>query len=149
MTWQSGGRVYALRDVVIPANTHGWEVDIPAHGRVLALYLPAKCGNLSLVRRTAPAIADRAPLRRVAALRVVPASAPIAPLAAAAPPPAAPNDAPVAAPPQVAQAEFPPAAAAAHHTAFFLVPLLLGLAALASGGGGNSNAAVAPIATCP
>ena len=51
MTWQSGGHVYALHNVIIPKNTYGWEVDVNAHGQVLALYMPAKCGNLSVVRK--------------------------------------------------------------------------------------------------
>jgi len=150
MTWQGGGRVYVLHDVIIPAKTHGWEVDLPQrNGHVLALYMPAACGNLSLVRRAAPVIAAHAPLRRVAALKVAPVAAPIAAVAAVPPPAAVPNDAPAAAPVQVAQAEFPPAAAGAHHAAFFLAPLLFGLAALAGGGGGQSAPAVVPAAKCP
>jgi hypothetical protein len=51
MTWQADGHVYAIHNVIIPKHTNGWEVDVNAHGAVLALYMPAKCGNLSLARR--------------------------------------------------------------------------------------------------
>ncbi|HEX3550193.1 MAG TPA: hypothetical protein VHT53_07460 [Candidatus Elarobacter sp.] len=57
MTWQSGGRVHVLHDVIIPANQKGVEVDLHAGDRVIALFLPAKCGNLSVIRRTVPHVA--------------------------------------------------------------------------------------------
>jgi len=151
MTWRAGDKVYVLHDVVIPAGTNGWEVDVPSHGAVLALYLPAKCGNLSLIRRPAePAVAYHPVPTRVLALAVTPAVAPPEPDApvAAAPAPVVADDTPVAAPVTVAQAEFPPvAAAASHHVPFFLAPLLFGVAALA--GGSGSGPAVAPPAGCP
>jgi hypothetical protein len=153
MTWQGGGRVYALHDVVIPANTHGWEVDLPAaNGRILALYMPALCGNLSLLNKMAPVVAHhtvRVPTR-VAALTAAPPAPPVvaAPVAEAPAPAAVPNDE-VAAPaaPVIAQAAFPPVAAAAAHAGFlpFLVPLIAGAVAL---GGGSSPVAAAP-GGCP
>lgn len=155
MTWQADGRVYVLHDVVIPAGTHGWEVDVPANGRVLALYMPAKCGNLSLLRKAAPPVlAHRAAPVRVAALTVAPPPPPVeaapAPPAPVAPPPPAPDDVAPAPPAQVAQAEFPPAAAAAtHHAPLFLAPLLFGLAALSGGGGHSSGPIAVPAAGCP
>ena len=137
MTWRSGSAVYALHDVVIPAQTHGWEIDVAEPHAVAAVYMPAACGNLSLVRRAVPVVAHRP------APPVVAAALPPAPVEAAAPQDVV-ADAPV-----VADAtEFPPApvAAAAHH--FTLAPLLFGLAgivgALASGG-----PAAAPIDACP
>lgn len=148
MTWQSGGTVYALHDVVIPAGTHGWEVDVPSHGHILALYMPAKCGNLSLVRKSAPVVAVRHPAR-VAALKVVPPVA-AAPLPVAAPPADIPDDTPAPVPATVAVADFPPAVAT--HRPFFLAPLLFGLAALAGNGGGPTQAAPLPPpvpGTCP
>lgn len=151
MSWQSGGTVYVLHDVVIPAGTNGWEVDVRDHDRILALYLPAKCGNLSLVRKAAPVLAHRPDPVRVAALNVAPppvVPAVPAPSVPAAPPaPPVPDDAPPPAPATVAQAEFPPATAAARrHPAWLLAPLLFGLAALS---GGGSGPAVAPPAGCP
>lgn len=159
MTWQGGGRVYALHDVEIPANTHGWEVDLPdGRGRVLALYMPALCGNLSILRKSAPLIAHHAPPTRVAALAATPpapppappieaAPAPVAPVVAPAPP--IPNDQAVAPPATVAQAEFPPVATVAAHGGLlpFLVPLLAGVAAL-SGGSGSGPVSAPPVG-CP
>jgi hypothetical protein len=146
MSWQSGGTVYVLHDVIIPAGTNGWEVDVKSHNQILALYMPVKCGNLSLVRKAASVIAHRSRPVRVAALKIAPpvAAAPVA----AAPVPPVPDDTVPAAPVKVAAAEFPPVAAAstAHH-ALFLVPLLFGLAALS--GGSGSGPVVAPPVACP
>jgi hypothetical protein len=57
MTWSSAGRVYALRDVIIPRSTKGWEVDLVEPGQTVALFVPARCGNLSIVRRPRPRVA--------------------------------------------------------------------------------------------
>jgi len=162
MTWQGGGHVYALHDVVIPANTHGWEVDLPASGgRVLALYMPALCGNLSLLNKTAPVIAHHAMPARVAALAAAPPPAPVeapapapiveAPVAAAPAPVAVPNDEVAAVAPVVAQAAFPPVAAAAAHAGFlpFLIPLIAGVAAFGGGGSGSTAPIIAAPAGCP
>jgi hypothetical protein len=148
MTWQAGGRVYALHDVVIPSGTHGWEVDVPERNGVLALYMPAKCGNLSLVRRPARVIARRAPAAHVAVAPVVAPAAVAPPVeVAAAPAPPPPDDAPAPAPP-APPTEFPPAPAAAKHSAaLFLAPLLFGLAALSAGSGSGPIASV-PVG-CP
>ena len=154
MTWQGGGRVYVIRNVIIPARTHGWEVDIPAGRSVLALYMPATCGNLSILRKNAPVVAARP--TRVAALRPAPVpvqTAPPAPVVAVVPPPAPvvvePPPAPVVAPTPVAvaESEFPPAPAAAKH-GVPLFPLLFGLAAF-FGGGTPSSDGTAPIYACP
>jgi hypothetical protein len=146
MTWQGGGRVYALHDVVIPANTHGWEVDLRSRGQILALYMPAKCGNLSLVRKAAPAIAHHAVVPvYVAAVPPVVAPPPVVVAAAPAPPP--PDDTPPAAPVVAAAPSAFPPAAAARHIPLFLAPLLFGLAALS--GGLGSGPVVAPPVGCP
>jgi hypothetical protein len=145
MTWQAGGHVYALHNVIIPKHTNGWEVDVPAaHGAVLALYMPAKCGNLSLVRRPARAIARRvAPPVHVALVAPPPAAPPVQ-VAYVPPPPPDDVAAPVAAP----ATEFPPAPAAASKPRFlFLAPLLFGIAALAAGSG--SGPIAAPPVGCP
>jgi hypothetical protein len=156
MTWQGNGRVYALHDVMIPANTRGWEVDLPdGNGRVLALYMPALCGNLSILRKSAPLVAHHAPPTRVAALAATPPAPPPpveaapAPVAPAPPAPPVPNDQAPAPPATVAQAAFPPVAAAAAHGGLLplLVPLLAGVAALS--GGSGSGPVVAPPVGCP
>ncbi len=54
MTWAWDGSVYMYRDVIIPADEYGWEVDIPVGAVVHALFIPAACGNLSLVERSRP-----------------------------------------------------------------------------------------------
>jgi hypothetical protein len=54
MTWQANGKVYALHDVEVPARTHGWEVDLPHGHQMIAVYVPATYGNLSVVRRAIP-----------------------------------------------------------------------------------------------
>ena len=149
MTWQGGGKVYVLHDVIIPAGTHGWEVDVRSRNQILALYMPAKCGNLSMVRKPVTVIA-RQPLPRhlpvlEASLVATPSAVASAPVAEApAPPP--PDDTP-APPAVVAQTEFPPAATGVHHSALFFAPLLFGLAALSAGSG--SGPIPAPPAGCP
>jgi hypothetical protein len=150
MTWQGAGRVYVLRDVMIPAGTHGWEVDLPANGQVLSLYMPALCGNLSILRKSVPVVAHRA-ARVETPVVVVPPPAPVPPPVAVAPPPPPVVAAPPPAPPPaaVAETEFPPVAAvAAVHHGFSLLPLLFGLGAI-SGGASSSGGGPAPIAACP
>jgi hypothetical protein len=144
MSWQGGGKVYVLHDVIIPEGTHGWEVDIPSHGQILALYMPAKCGNLSLVRKQPKVIARHAPPHRLPVVTTAVVEAP-ATVVADAPPVAPPDDTPAPAP-VVAQTAFPPAPVV-HHSAIFLAPLLFGLAALS--GGSGSGPIVAPPVGCP
>lgn len=58
MTWASGGQVHVLHDVIIPANQKGVEVDLVSGDRQIALFLPAKCGNLSVIRKPIPHVAQ-------------------------------------------------------------------------------------------
>jgi hypothetical protein len=58
MTWASNGQVHVLRDVIIPANQKGVEVDLHSGDKIIALFLPAKCGNLSVIRRALPHVAQ-------------------------------------------------------------------------------------------
>ena len=51
MTWAWDGSVYMYRDVIIPAAQYGWEIDLRTGSHVQALFIPAACGNLSLVER--------------------------------------------------------------------------------------------------
>ena len=138
MTWRSGTHVYVLHDVRIPAGTHGWKVELNSGRENLAVYMPAACGNVSVVRPMARVVAHR-PSAHPPVLVAGPV--PVAPVAAA-PPVIVPDDTP---PPAavVATTEFPPVAAASAHHLLFLAPLLLGVAALAGGSGSG------PITTVP
>lgn len=50
MAWVTHGHVRVLHDVIIPAKSYGWEIDIPSeHGELFA-YLPQACGNLAVTR---------------------------------------------------------------------------------------------------
>lgn len=53
MTWAWDGSIYMYRDVVIPPDEYGWEVDLRVGPVIHALFIPAACGNLSLVERSA------------------------------------------------------------------------------------------------
>jgi hypothetical protein len=112
MTWGADGTVHVLRDVIIPPGMKGIEVDMPDGNTTLAMYLPAKCGNLSYVHIKPPVVAYPSSPHYVAHAQsfpqpqpqqvasVVTGTVPVAPLAV--PPP-------------------PIVAAAAHH--FSLLPL--------------------------
>ena len=80
MTWASGGRVHVLHDVIIPANQKGVEVDLHSNDKVIALFLPAKCGNLSVIRRNVPHVAAirNFPVPHVAAVSVPPPATQVA-----------------------------------------------------------------------
>jgi hypothetical protein len=147
MTWQANGNVYALHDVEVPASTHGWEVDIPHGHQMIAVYMPAKCGNLSVVRRAIPVLAQHPKPKQVMALQTVePPPVAVAPPVVVEAPPPAPVDTPPAA---VAESEFPPAPVVAKH-GLNLLPLLFGLAAIAgasSSNGGSPN--LPPVGACP
>ncbi len=131
MTWAYGGQVHTLHDVIIPPDQKGFAVEFPenGHGQTMTVYIPAKCGNISLARRA---------VRHVAAARIrnfpVPHPAPVvAPVVAAAPPTVV-APAVVAPPPPVPVA---PVAAVAHH-GIGLLPLAAVLPFLFHGGGGGS-----------
>ena len=57
MTWAADGQVHVLRDVIIPPNQKGVEVDLQSGDKIISLFLPAKCGNLSVIRRSVPHVA--------------------------------------------------------------------------------------------
>ncbi|HEY8314941.1 MAG TPA: hypothetical protein VIG51_12340 [Candidatus Baltobacteraceae bacterium] len=174
MTWSNAGRVYVVRDVRIPANTRGWEVDLRENGQIVALFIPQKCGNLSLVRRPAPALARVSKPVHVAAASYHPtrhkaAAAPIRTAAAMPPPASAPapaatplplaTEVPAGAPEAIATAVpafkpqiATPAAVSSPHLGF-LLPLLgiIAIGFLAGGHNGSSNggAPSAPIIPPP
>ena len=52
MTWAWDGSVYMYRDVEIPGGEYGWEIDLRVGSNIHALFIPAACGNLSLVERS-------------------------------------------------------------------------------------------------
>ena len=142
MSWSSGGRVYVLHDVIIPAQTMGWEIDLQERNHVVALFVPARCGNLSILRRPLPAIAKApAPPRRVAveaaatAPPVVPPAAPAVSMPA--PPPATP------APYESVASSTPPVTHHARWWPLLLIPIV-GLIA-----GGFHGGSTPPLTTVP
>jgi len=128
MTWAADGQVHVLHDVIIPANQKGVEVDLHSGDKLISLFLPAKCGNLSVIRRNVPHVAAthirNFPVPHVAAAAI---TAP-APVVAAVPPAAvvAPAPAPV------------PIVAPVSHAALGFLPVLGLLPFLFHGGGGSS-----------
>ncbi len=139
MSWRSGGRVHVLHDVVIPAGTRGWEVDLREPGRIVALFVPNKCGNLSILRRPAPAIA-RAPQP------VTATPAPIATLAPDAEPAVAvfaPKPAPALAPYTSVAAST--GSAPAHHFRAWPLLLLVPIVALLAAHGHSTAVSSSPL----
>lgn len=146
MSWRSGNRVHVLRDVVIPAKTMGWEVDLAEGGQTLAVFIPNKCGNLSLLRKPAPRLARAAKVLPADVSYAVPSPAP-APVTTPAPAPA-----PTAAPAQPMQVPLSNFAASTGTPAphrFRAWPLLLLpiIAMFASHGHGGPSPIAPPIAT--
>jgi hypothetical protein len=89
MSGAPAGTVEVLNDVIIPANTRGWEVDLTEKHAILAIFVPAKCGNISLLRRALPALAHASPHpKRVQVVAQKPK--PQIPTIAVVPPPSAP-----------------------------------------------------------
>lgn len=132
MSWASGHRVHIIRDVMIPPGTNGWEVDLRHNNQILALFMPAVCGNLSLIRKNMPVVAKVAPPKPQLVAKT--AAPPQIAIGAPAPPrvlgvesaPAPPADT-VVAPGTVHRAS--------------LLPLLLGILPFISGGGGGGGSA--------
>lgn len=133
MTWAAAGQVHVLHDVIIPANQKGVEVDLHSGDKIISLFLPAKCGNLSVIRRAVP---------HVAAVRNFPV-----PHVAAVTMPQPPVQEQVAAvvpvePAPVVAAAIPPAPVVAAHHGFSLLPLAALLPFLVHGGGGGGTTVV-------
>jgi len=53
-TWAADGQAHVLNDVIIPADTHGWEIDIRDGQTISEVFIPAACGNLSINHRRLP-----------------------------------------------------------------------------------------------
>lgn len=150
MSWRSGTRVRVLHDVIIPANTKGWEIDLSEPGEIVALFIPNKCGNLSLVRRPVPLVASVMPVEKPLAPAVVEA-------AQFAPTPA---PAPVATPLPYANLALAQPPSPSHRTNAWPLLLLVPLIAMFASHGHSSPvgfspltpaapAAPAPVAGCP
>lgn len=146
MSWASAGQVYVERNVIIPASTRGWEIDLAEPAQTVALFVPARCGNLSIVRRPRPHIASL-PHRKTAKPHHAPPPV-IASLPAPAPAPLdSPSPQPSAAPTPVATLVQTPAmttisqmtpAPQTHHSAWWPL-LLIPIAFLFHGHGGVST----------
>jgi hypothetical protein len=143
MSWAAGGKVYVLRDVLIPAGTQGWEVDLEDHGQTIALFVPARCGNLSLVRRPVVHLARAplavAPAKVIAAITPPPLPAPVAQIAQG--PTVILPDTQQAAPPY---ANLTTPAAAVHRAKLWPLLLLPILAFLGGSHGGSIGTVLAP-----
>ncbi|HZZ65141.1 MAG TPA: hypothetical protein VFE17_06570 [Candidatus Baltobacteraceae bacterium] len=152
MSWASGGRVYVLHDVIIPAGTNGWEIDLVEHHQILAVFVPARCANLSILRKPLPALAQAVPVApaprvRVAAAETAPPASPAPPAAPVAP---ASNAVAVAAP---AATPGPLASIASSsgptHRVGWWPLLLVPLIGFLGSHGGNSVAPTLPIIAPP
>lgn len=53
-TWSADGRAHVLDNVIIPADTHGWEIDLRNGRTISEVFIPAACGNLSIDHRRLP-----------------------------------------------------------------------------------------------
>lgn len=144
MTWSANGRVFALRNVDIPKRTFGWQVQLVESHQTVDVYIPARCGNMSVVRTpiagTERVVQIPAPEKKLEPLPTKKAE--VAYEAAPAPVPA-----PVEyAPPSITM-HSPPAA---HHGHGHWYPLLLipVIALLGFHGSHSSAPPVLPIAGC-
>lgn len=135
MSWRSGRRVHVIRDVEIPAAVHGWQVDLDEGSRIVSLYMPARCGNLSLVVRPVRHVA-LLPKPLVAAAVQAPAPAVVAPVEVTAPADVTPEVA--VAPTPVPRIEAP-VYHATHLSPFAIIPLLFGFTFGRGGGGGGGG----------
>ena len=128
MSWASDGEAHAIYDVIIPAGTNGWEVDLFEPHQIVKVYIPMICGNISVVRQ------HRAP---VAVVRP-----PLPPPFVAAAPPVIATPVPAPVPLVAAEApaqEIPPVAPAVVHHPHLLFPILAGVAVAALIIGGNHH----------
>lgn|GEM_PF-1299382 len=147
MSWYAGGKVRSERDVIIPANTYGWEVQIDEGDHTLNVYMPASCGNLSIIRRFKPRVANANSFNGKP--WGIAAHAEHAPVATAAPSPPMASAPAASAPPTSAvatttspAAAIPampsiPAAPTSGHFRFLPWLAAIGLAFWIGGGGGN------------
>ena len=159
MAFYRAGSVHVLQDVIMPARTYGWEVDIAESDQIVRVLVPATCGNLSIIREFHPSVASHraalAPTRVAASAERAPAppasasasasasSASPAPALSPAPrPPQSPataaSPAPAASPVPASGPGTTPQTPSAHHSRWpWMIPIaLLFLFHGGSGGGG-------------
>jgi hypothetical protein len=135
------GQVYALRNVVVPSGTMGWEVNLADGTQVI---VPQICGNLSMNKPRA--IAARP---KVVAMRKQPKAVRAATYVAPKPVVVAATPVTFDAPPVAAPvAAAPIAAAATHASALPFLGLLFPIAASLHNGSSTAPAASAPVAPC-
>jgi hypothetical protein len=137
MAFYSNGAVRVIRDVTIPAETSGWEVDVVEPGQTIRILMPASCGNLSILRTYHPAVAARIspPQSKVKAQHeLAPQRAAIAPTPAAMPATPPPAVAAVTTP-----APLPQAPSESGHRGFFWPIFLLPIALFFFHGGGSES----------
>ncbi|HLI97327.1 MAG TPA: hypothetical protein VKT72_14760 [Candidatus Baltobacteraceae bacterium] len=146
MSWRSGDRVRVLHDVIVPAGTHGWEVDLVEQNEILALFIPNKCGNLSLLRRPTPALAAQMQAK-VASANVTPTLPP--PMPSPAPVIATPMPAPAATPAPYASLASSTGSAPATHSAHLWPLLLLPVIAFFAMHGHSGPVSLTPAAPVP
>lgn len=57
MAFYRNGNVHVAADVIIPAQTKGWEVDVNEPGQTIRVLIPMICGNMSVLRVFHPMVA--------------------------------------------------------------------------------------------
>jgi hypothetical protein len=65
MTWFDGSQVRVVHDVLIPADTYGFEYDESTANSRLRIFVPVACGNLSILRERIVRAASIPPRREV------------------------------------------------------------------------------------
>jgi hypothetical protein len=134
MTGEHDGHIFVVRNIRIPPRVFGWEVDLDEPGDVVKVYVPNRCGNISVVRERSQVLAA-APVYHVDSPPAGLAYGPFAPGPSALPVPESSPDVAYA-PSLSTPAEA--VQAATHHFAF--LPFLLGgllVGFLSSGGHGT------------
>jgi hypothetical protein len=137
------GHVYALRNVVVPSGTMGWEVNLNDGTTVI---VPQICGNLSM-NRSRHIAAARPQAHKVIAMRTQPKKVRAASYVAPQPVEVAAIPVTFDVPQAVAPAGAPLTAsvAAAHHSLLPFLALLFPVAASHPGGGSTTT----PVASIP
>lgn len=140
MTGSRHGHVFVVRDVIIPAKTRGWEIDLQENHQILAVFIPAPCGNVSLLRKPMPVLARARPRTRVLAESTAPPVPQPAPAAAATPAIAAAPSVVMPSQPEPTPAAFQTVAAASpqtHHSSWWPLLLIPIIGFIAGGGHGG------------
>ncbi len=150
MTGYAHGTPYVLHDVIIPANSRGWEVDLVNGNEVTQVFVPALCGNLSILRSLRPRIAQLPAKRKIK----VAARAPVQTVIPPAPAPAAvatpvPITTPVPIAAQTPTFQISSQPAATHHGHFPWWLALIAIPFIHGGGGTQAPAYHTPVMPTP